>query len=170
MLLIGDFNDEPFDIAVVDHLQASSELDRVVGRTNEIKSFKNEIADYRGDDTFLYNASWRLLEPENTSTFFITSSPAGEVFPNRYQVLDQIVCTRGLLKQGGLRLNIDSVHIHHTLTVATESGRPRPFDRKCPDQRRSLSPGLRCGRIHSLIEDLDDERERAKCRKVTKTS
>jgi hypothetical protein len=102
----------------------------VLGPTNEIKSFKNETADYRGDDTFLYNASWRFLEPENTGTFFITSTPAGEVFPNRYQILDQIVCTRGLLRQDGLRLNIDSVAIHHTLTVATESGRPRPFHRK----------------------------------------
>jgi hypothetical protein len=37
VLLFGDFNDEPFDIAVVDHLQASSELDRVIGSTNEIK-------------------------------------------------------------------------------------------------------------------------------------
>jgi hypothetical protein len=88
VLLVGDFNDEPFDIAVVDHLQASSELDRVTGSTNDINGFKAETADYRGDDTFLYNASWRFLEPENLGSFFITSTPAGEVFPNRYQVLD----------------------------------------------------------------------------------
>jgi hypothetical protein len=50
---MGDFNDEPFDIAVVDHLQASSELDRVIGPTNEINGFAKETADYRGDDTFL---------------------------------------------------------------------------------------------------------------------
>jgi hypothetical protein len=52
------------------------------------------------------------------------------VFPNRYQVLDQIICTRGLLKQNGLRLNLASVDIHRTLTVATPSNRPRPFDLK----------------------------------------
>jgi hypothetical protein len=40
VLLLGDFNDEPFDIAVVDHLQASSELDRLIGPTNEIKAFQ----------------------------------------------------------------------------------------------------------------------------------
>jgi hypothetical protein len=33
VMLFGDFNDEPFDIAVIDHLQASSELDRVFGPT-----------------------------------------------------------------------------------------------------------------------------------------
>jgi hypothetical protein len=75
----------------------------VIGPTNVITKFEKETADYRGDDTFLFNASWRFLEPENLGTFFITSTPAGEVFPNRYQVLDQIICTRGLLKQTGLR-------------------------------------------------------------------
>jgi Endonuclease/Exonuclease/phosphatase family len=129
VLLFGDFNDEPFDLAVVDHLQASSELDRVVGPTNEIKKFEKETADYRGGDTFLYNASWRFLEPENLGTFYITSTPAGEVFPNRYQVLDQIICTRRLLKPTGLRLDLTSIDIHRTLTVATPSDRPRPFDR-----------------------------------------
>lgn len=132
VLLFGDFNDEPFDIAVVDHLQASSELDRVIGPTNEIKKFETETADYRGGDTFLYNASRRFLEPENLGTFYITSTPAGEVFPNRYQVLDQMICSRGLLKQTGLRLDLSSVDIHRTLTVATPSNRPRPFDRKTP--------------------------------------
>src|SRR5262249_38237759 len=123
-------NDEPFDIAVVDHLQASSELDRVIGPTNDMTKFEKETADYRGGDTFLYNASWRFLEPENLGTFFITSTPAGEVFPNRYQVLDQLVCSRGMLKQNGLRLNLNSADIHRTPTVATRTFRPRRFDRK----------------------------------------
>jgi hypothetical protein len=108
------------------------------GPTNEIKSFENETADYRGGDTFLYNASWRFLEPENLGTFYITSTPAGEVFPNRYQVLDQIICTRGLLKQTGLRLNLATVDIHRTLTVATPSDRPRPFN---PQGHLRPSPG-----------------------------
>jgi hypothetical protein len=89
VLWMGDFNDEPFDIAVVDHLQASSELDRVIGPTNDINGFAKETAAYRSDDTFLFNASWRFLDPENLGTFFITSTLAGEVFPNRYQVLDR---------------------------------------------------------------------------------
>lgn len=129
VLLLGDFNDEPFDIAVIDHLQASSELDRVTGPTNEIKGFVKETADYRGDDTFLYNASWRFLQAENLGTFFITSTAAGEVFPNRYQVLDQLVCSRGLLKQAGLRLDLSSVDIYRAPSVATPAGRPRPFNR-----------------------------------------
>jgi endonuclease/exonuclease/phosphatase family metal-dependent hydrolase len=38
VLLLGDFNDEPFDIAVIDHLQASSEIDRVTGPPTRSKA------------------------------------------------------------------------------------------------------------------------------------
>ncbi len=130
ILLFGDFNDEPFDAAVVDHLQASSELDRVIGKTNDIDKFEKQTADYTGGDIFLYNASWKFLAPQDVGTFFIASTASGEVFPNRYQVLDQMVASRGLLKATGLRLDLDSVAIHRTLTVATPAGRPRAFDRK----------------------------------------
>jgi Endonuclease/Exonuclease/phosphatase family len=130
VLLFGDFNDEPFDSALVEHLHASSELDRVVGPTNDIDRFEQETADYRGGDTFLHNASWRFLEPENIGTFFIASTPAGEVFANRYQVLDQFVVSRGLLKQSGVRLDLESVDIYREPSVATASLRPRPFNRK----------------------------------------
>ena len=54
----------------------------------------------------------------------------GEVFANRYQVLDQLVVSRGLLKPAGLRLDLDSVDIFSAPSVATPSGRPRAFDRR----------------------------------------
>ena len=129
VLLMGDFNDEPADSSVVDHLQASSELDRVIGPTNDIDGFRAQTADYRETDAFLYNPCWRFLAPENLGSFFISSTPSGEVFANRYQVLDQLIVSRGLLKAEGLRLDLDSVDIVRTATVATPSGRPRPFNR-----------------------------------------
>jgi endonuclease/exonuclease/phosphatase family metal-dependent hydrolase len=130
VLIMGDLNDEPADRSLVEHLQASSELDRVTGPTNAIKAFEAEAIKYRGDDTFLYNASWKFLAPENTGTYFIASTE-NEVFANRYQVLDQIIASRGLLATTGLRLDPDSVAIHNTKTVATQpAGRPRGFDRK----------------------------------------
>jgi hypothetical protein len=130
VLLIGDFNDEPSDTSVVDHLQASSELERVTGPTNDIDGFRAQTADYRETDAFLYNPCWRFLAPENLGSFFISSTPAGEVFANRYQVLDQLVVSRGLLKPSGLRLDLDSVDLVRAPSVATPSGRPRRFDRK----------------------------------------
>jgi hypothetical protein len=128
VLIMGDLNDEPADRSVVEHLQASSELDRVTGPTNEIKRFAKEAIDYRGDDTFLYNASWKFLAPENTGTYFIESTE-DETFSNRYQVLDQVIASRGLLNPNGLHLDVGSVAIHATKTVATPLRRPRGFDR-----------------------------------------
>lgn len=130
VLLVGDFNDEPSDSSVVDHLQASSELERVTGPTNDIDGFRAQTADYRETDAFLYNPCWRFLAPENLGSFFISSTPAGEVFANRYQVLDQLIVSRGLLKPSGLRLELDSVDLWRAPSVATPSGRPRRFDRK----------------------------------------
>jgi Endonuclease/Exonuclease/phosphatase family len=68
IIIMGDFNDEPADRSVVDHLCASSELDRVIGETNVIDRFKKETADYRATDVFLYNPMWRFLHPENVGT------------------------------------------------------------------------------------------------------
>ena len=129
VLIMGDLNDEPADRSLVEHLQASSEFDRVTGPTNEIKAFAAEALNYRRDDTFLYNPSWRFLAPESTGTYYIASTP-DETFANRYQVLDQLIVSRGLLDPAGLHLDPDSVAIHNTSTVATQpAGRPR-FYRK----------------------------------------
>jgi hypothetical protein len=131
VLIMGDFNDEPSDASVVGHLQASSELDRVVGPTNQITKFETEVATYRGDDTWLYNAYWKFLAPENLGTFFIESTASGEHFANRYQILDNLVASRGLLRPGGVTLDPDSVDIYREKSVATvPSRRPRPFNKK----------------------------------------
>ncbi len=130
VLIMGDLNDEPSDRSLVENLRASSELDRVVGPTNEIKGFAGEVRDYRADDTFLFNASWKFLAGGNTGTYFIDAT-RDETFANRYQVLDQMIVTRGLLDRSGLHLDVGSVRIHATKTVATQPARrPRGFDRK----------------------------------------
>jgi hypothetical protein len=50
ILVMGDFNDEPFDRSVISHLQASSEQDRVIGPTNDIDRFEHDVSRYRSDD------------------------------------------------------------------------------------------------------------------------
>jgi hypothetical protein len=61
-------------------------------------------------------------------TFFIESTDTAEHFANRYQVLDDLVASRGLLLPGGITLDQTSVHIYNDPSVATLSGRPRAFD------------------------------------------
>lgn len=129
VLVVGDFNDEPGDRSVVDHLRASHDLDRVIGETNDIDGFKDETADYRAQEVFLYNATWKFLPAQKTGTYFIDGLRSGEKFPNRYQVLDQLVATRGLLTGSGLSLDRDSVNVFNDPLVATSSGRPRGFSK-----------------------------------------
>lgn len=129
VLLIGDFNDEPFDRSLVSHLQASSEQDRVAGPTNDINGFEKEPADYTSADIFLYNPMWTFLPGEQAGTFYLASTPS-EAFANRYQMLDQFVVSRGLLTEPGLRLDVDSVRIINDQRVATPAKRPRGFDRE----------------------------------------
>lgn len=130
VLLLGDFNDEPGDRSVVDHLQAGHDLDRVIGETNDIDGFDAETGDYRGSDTFLFNAMWPFAPMPKVGTYFIEGLRTGERFANRFQVLDQIVASRGLLSGTGLTLDLDSVDIFRDTIVATSGGRPRPFSRK----------------------------------------
>jgi hypothetical protein len=129
VMVLGDFNDEPGDRSVVEHLKASRDLDRVRGETNDIDGFK-ETASYRAQDVFLFNASAKFLSQPETGTFFIDSLSSGQKQTNRYQLLDQLVVTRGLLHGQGAQLDLDSVGIFRDPLVATPGGRPRAFDRK----------------------------------------
>jgi endonuclease/exonuclease/phosphatase family metal-dependent hydrolase len=128
LLVCGDFNDEPADRSVVEHLKASRERERVAGDTNDLDRFAPEVADYRARDIFVFNATARL-GAQGTGSYFFEGGDSGRA-TNRHQALDQLVVSRGLLKPTGLRLIEDSVHYMSDATVATRSGRPRPFDRK----------------------------------------
>jgi hypothetical protein len=130
VMVMGDLNDEPSDRSVVDHLRASNDLDRVIGRTNDIDGFETQTADYRGQEVFLFNATWKFLPQQKVGTYFLDALRSGEKFANRYQVLDQLIASRGLVTGSGLTLDLDSVDIFRDSLVATPSGRPRPFSKK----------------------------------------
>lgn len=130
ILLCGDFNDEPGDRSVVEHLRASRELERVLGAGNDISKFAKETAAYRAQEVFLFNPMWRFAGLPNTGTHFFEGSATSGPQTNRYNLLDQIVASRGLMHGPGLQLDPASIAIFNTPLVATPSGRPRGFDRK----------------------------------------
>lgn len=130
VLVVGDFNDEPHDRSVTDHLQAGNDLDRVTGATNDIDGFEEEVADYRGQDVFLFNACWPFLAQNKVGSYFMAGTSGGDAFVNRYQVLDNLVASRGLLRGNGLSLDLDSVGLFRDRLVATSSSRPRGFSRR----------------------------------------
>ena len=130
VLIAGDLNDEPHDRSLLEHLRASGELDRVIGETNDIDGFKKHTGDYRGQECFLFNATWKLLTQTETGTYFMDSLFSGDKFSNRYQVIDQIIASRGLVSGQGLTLDLSSVQVFRDKLVATGSGRPRSFSKK----------------------------------------
>ncbi|MBN1153848.1 hypothetical protein JXB12_02895 [candidate division KSB1 bacterium] len=130
VIVAGDFNDEPIERSVVDHLKATNEIDRVIGSTNNIDGFEKETGRYRAQEVFLYNASWNFVSQPNVGTYFMDTLSSGEKFANRYLVIDQLVVTRGLINGSGLQLDMNSVDIFRDKLVATSSGRPRAFNRK----------------------------------------
>ncbi len=139
VMVVGDFNDEPGDRSVVDHLRASNDLDRVIGETNDIDGFERHTADYRAREVFLFNTAWKFLPLRNVGTYFMDELRSGEKFANRYQVLDQLVVSRGLLTGSGLTLDLDSVDVFRDSLVATRSKRPRGFRK---DTRKGTSDHL----------------------------
>jgi len=150
VIVVGDLNDEPSDRSLVDHLRASNDLDRVVGRTNDIDGFETETTDYRAQEVFLFNTTWKFLPQQQVGTDFLDGLRSGEKFTNRYQVLDQLIASRGLLTESGLTLDLDSVDIFRDSLVATRSGRPRPFSkktRKGTSDHLPLTAVLRSGNI-----------------------
>lgn len=129
VLLMGDFNDEPADRSMIEHLKASNDLDRVIGQTNDIDGFEDQTADYREQDVFLFNPMWRFLTRQKLGTYFIDYISGLGKTTNRYQLLDQIIVSRGLLGAAGLRLDLDSLEVFSSALVATDSGRPKPFNK-----------------------------------------
>lgn len=66
----------------------------------------------------------------NTGTYFLSGLYDGTVFANRYQMLDQLVVTRGFLSGNGIEAQIETFDIVDDPVLATSSGRPRSFKYK----------------------------------------
>lgn len=129
LLVVGDFNDEPFDRSVTEHLKASKDFDFVTGPRNDLDGFSKETADYRAQEAILFNAMARLAGQPTTGSYYLAGDEGGKT-TNPFQLLDQLVVSRGLAAGPGLRLERDSAGYFCDKLVATPALRPRGFDRK----------------------------------------
>jgi endonuclease/exonuclease/phosphatase family protein len=129
LMVVGDFNDEPFDRSVTEHLKASKDFDFVTGERNDLDRFSPETADYRAEDAILFNATAHLAGQPTCGSYYLAGNESGKT-TNPFQLLDQLVISRGLAKGPGLRLERDSVGYFNDRLVATPGLRPRAFDRK----------------------------------------
>ncbi len=111
ILLIGDFNDDPFDPSLVDHLEA------VRGKY----ALEGDRGRYR-----LFNPSWKFLATPDLGTLFYQSG---------WNVFDQAIVSRGLLAPQGFLYVEGSLEIHQPDSVRNQShpGRPPRWFRKYGD-------------------------------------
>jgi endonuclease/exonuclease/phosphatase family metal-dependent hydrolase len=105
VLLVGDFNDDPFDRSITECLGAVRSRNAVLNR---------------GDEKALFNASWPLLGRSDEGTYYFNRDWVWNVF-------DQIIVSRGLLDAEGLQLVEDSMRAHAPDALRDEHRRPRFF-------------------------------------------
>lgn len=108
LLVVGDFNDEPFNRSVREYLLAIRDRKRVLSR--------------RTRRPYLYNCMWRLMEAAEAGTFYYTG---GET---PWFMFDQVMVSPGLLRsEGGLQLVEDSVAVFRPRWMQRRNKAPKPF-------------------------------------------
>ncbi len=128
VLLMGDFNDEPFNRSITDYLMASKDLDKV----EEVLEPKvghqiPAIKEYLERAPVLFNLSWQIFKQPDTGTYFYDKGPA-----NTMNLLDQWIVSRGLYYGASqLKVRADSAKIFRSPDMTTAKKlRPKPFDKK----------------------------------------
>jgi len=128
VLLMGDFNDEPFNRSITDYLLASKDLDKVEeelkgGGTHAIPAIKA----YLERKPTLFNLSWPFLATPDSGTIFFSDETA-----NTMNVFDQFMVSRGLyFGESCLKAKPDSAQIFRSPDMAPGAKmRPKAFDKK----------------------------------------
>ncbi len=130
VLLMGDFNDEPFDRSVLEFLRASKGVDHLEEPIKLSRGGLPSYKSYSGKRASLFNCMWsQLARPDHGTHYFSGGT-------NTMNTLDQFMVSRALyfgLK--GLQLHWDedgtpAAWISKPDVMTTRKGRPRAFDRK----------------------------------------
>jgi hypothetical protein len=132
ILVLGDFNDAPFDDSVAVGL-AGTRAREIAGRVPRlpVDRGRSGVTSYLRLQPRLFNPSWALLDD-------VGSTPPGTVFWNgEWYLLDQVLLSSGLLASAGLRWVEGSLGVfaasavsagERAVRVRTRAGYPRPFD------------------------------------------
>ena len=124
VLLMGDFNDEPFNSSVIDFLRAANDTDHLEEVIKKPKaSALPEAASYLAKQAPLYNCMWNLLGKTDSGTFYSSQSP------KTMNLLDQFIVSRGLyFGNSGLRVNQEMTGIFKSPIMCTTKNRPKKFE------------------------------------------
>ncbi|MGE3167072.1 MAG: endonuclease/exonuclease/phosphatase family protein [Planctomycetota bacterium] len=107
VLLIGDFNDDPYDPSIAQHLNAVRSRNAVLNREQEGR--------YR-----LFNASWKFFGQPDVGTLYYNQEWTWNIF-------DQCIMSRGLLRADGFEYVDDSLSVYALAKLRDQYGRPLRF-------------------------------------------
>ncbi len=126
VLLMGDFNDEPFNRSLLEHLQASGSLDHLEeelkpAAQSNIPSAKK----YLGLQAYLFNCMWRLMGISDEGTYHFSRAVKS------MNLLDQLIVSRGIFYGlQKLQVDLDSVKVARPGVMTTQAKRrPKKFDK-----------------------------------------
>ncbi|MBI5851253.1 MAG: endonuclease/exonuclease/phosphatase family protein [Planctomycetes bacterium] len=107
VLIVGDFNDDPWDASIVTALGAVRSRNAALNRR---------------DGTPLWNASWPLLATPDLGTLYYNPEWTWNVF-------DQCILSRGMLDATGFTYVDGSLHVHAPDKLRDDLRRPKWFRR-----------------------------------------
>ena len=125
VLLMGDFNDEPFDRSILGFLQASNGIDHLEEPIKKSPGLKiPSPSAYLNKQSFLFNCMWPQLGVPDNGTFHFSQST------NTMNLLDQFIISKGLYYgEQGLKFNQQSVEIFKPSIMAPgRKKRPKNFE------------------------------------------
>ncbi len=130
VLLMGDFNDEPFDRSILDYLKGSSGTDHLEEIIKADRYAGNERENtptprsYFEKQAYLFNCMWPFLADPDTGTLHYSGST------NTMNLLDQFMISRGMYYGlQGLKFDCSSVEIFQPEIMSSkQKKRPVRFD------------------------------------------
>jgi len=133
VLLMGDFNDEPYNRSLVNYLLAAKDVDHIEevirkasAAARPPRQHTPTVRDYLERKAYLFNCMWPQLGLSDNGTLHFGESV------NSFNLLDQFCISRGLLMgQAGLKMALDSVRILRAPPMSSaQKQRPIAFDKQ----------------------------------------
>jgi len=125
VLLMGDFNDEPFDRSIMNFLQASNGEDHLEEPIKKSSGLKiPSPTSYLRKQAYLFNCMWQKFAIPDEGTYHFSQST------NTMNLLDQFMISKGLyFGEQGLKFDQQSVEIFKPSIMASGAKkRPKKFE------------------------------------------
>lgn len=114
VLVMGDFNDEPFNLSITNHAMAT-------GSATKVRNARTV--------PYLYNLMWEMLG-SGTGTFYFNSV---------FNVLDQFMISKAMITQNAkMKIGSGSVRVEAFAEMKNKNGSPRRFGRPSKESEFDL--------------------------------